>query len=158
MEQTIDVEVQPDVLTETPIDLSPALGGKPGQLIVVVDKPASLLSMFMPGDDYVVQSWVQSTNIGLDATSDMTQMAAWATKLSDGTPLEGVQLQLLPGTVQATTGDGWAGADPAAEHPGQPAGGAAGRGHGHPAARNLHVGHVGVGGEHAVRRGALVCV
>ena len=96
--------MQPDVLTETAIDLSPALGGKPGQLIVVVDKPASLLSMFMPSDDYVVQSWVQSTNIGLDATSDMTQMAAWATRLSDGTPLEGVQLQLLPGTVQATTG------------------------------------------------------
>ncbi len=103
MEQTIDVKAQPDVLTETPIDLSPALGGKPGQLIVVVDKPASLLSMFVPGDDYVVQSWVQATDIGLDATSDMTQLTAWATKLSDGTPLEGVQLQLLPGTVQATT-------------------------------------------------------
>ena len=70
MEETIDVQMQPDVLTETAIDLSPALGGKPGQLIVVVDKPASLLSLFMPNDDYVVQSWVQSTNIGLDAISD----------------------------------------------------------------------------------------
>ena len=36
MEETIDVNMQPDVLTETAIDLSPPLGGKPGQLIVVV--------------------------------------------------------------------------------------------------------------------------
>ena len=61
--------------------------------------------MFMLRDDYVVQSWVQVTNIGLDATADNKQMAAWAIKLTrSGQPLEGVQLQLQPGTVQATTG------------------------------------------------------
>jgi uncharacterized protein YfaS (alpha-2-macroglobulin family) len=105
LEETIEVQVQPDTLTETAIDLSAALGGKPGHLIVVVDKPASLLSLFMPSDDYVVQSWVQATNLGLDAISDNQRMTAWATRLADGQPLSGVQLQLLPGTVQATTGE-----------------------------------------------------
>jgi uncharacterized protein YfaS (alpha-2-macroglobulin family) len=106
LDTTVAVQAQPDVLTETAIDLSPALGGKPGHLIVVVDKPASLLSLFIPQDDYVVQSWVQVTNIGLDAISDNEQMVAWATRLTDGEPLAGVQLQLLPGSTQATTGDG----------------------------------------------------
>ncbi len=109
LETIIDVKAQPDVLTETAIDLSSALGGKYGQLIVVVDKPASLLSLFTPRSDNVVQSWVQVTNIGLDAISDNTQMAAWATRLNDGQPLADVQLQLLPSPVQATTtGDGLA--------------------------------------------------
>lgn len=105
LETTIEVQSQPDVLTETAIDLSAALRGKPGQLIVVVDKPASLLSLFIPQQDTVVQSWVQATNIGLDAITDNQQMVAWATSLRDGAPLAGVQLQLLPGSTQATTGD-----------------------------------------------------
>ncbi|MBK8051663.1 MAG: hypothetical protein IPK16_33990 [Anaerolineales bacterium] len=99
----IDVQGKPDTLTETSIDLSPALGGKPGQLIVVVDKPGSILSLFMPSYDYVVQSWVQSTNIGLDAINDSTQLVAWATRLSDGAPLPETKLELTPSGGQALT-------------------------------------------------------
>jgi len=105
----VDVQSKPDVLTETAIDLSPALGGKPGQLIVLVDKPGSLLSLFLPSNDYVVKSWVQVTNIGLDAIADNAQMIAWATALTDGTPLAGVQLELQPnGPSAATASDGTA--------------------------------------------------
>lgn len=118
MDTVVAVDAQPDVLTETSIDLSPALGGKPGHLIVVVDKPASLLSLFTPQNDYVVKSWVQVTNLGLDAIADNRQMVAWATQLTDGAPLAGVQLELQPNGPQATTaGDGTA----LVELPSQPA-------------------------------------
>jgi uncharacterized protein YfaS (alpha-2-macroglobulin family) len=67
-------------------------------LIVVVDKPLSLLSIFTPDYDYVVQSWVQVTHIGLDAITDPTQMVAWATRPAHGAPLPGVQVALQPGS------------------------------------------------------------
>ncbi len=100
----IQVDAQPDTLTETGIDLSPALDGKYGHLIVIVDKPASLLNLFDQSYDYVVQSWVQVTNIGLDAIVDQSQMTAWATALTDGAPLADVSLALLPTNVQGGTG------------------------------------------------------
>ncbi len=105
----VETGAQPDVMTETNIDLSSALGGAPGHLIVVVDKPASLLSFFAPDYDYVVQSWVQWTHIGLDAITDPTQMVAWATDLRNGAPLPGVQLELQPsGAAAVTDADGLA--------------------------------------------------
>jgi uncharacterized protein YfaS (alpha-2-macroglobulin family) len=103
----IETGAAPDTMTETNIDLSSALGGEPGHLIVVVDKPLSLLSIFTPDYDYVVQSWVQWTHIGLDAITDPTQMVAWATDLRSGAPLPGVQVALQPsGAAGVTDADG----------------------------------------------------
>lgn len=105
----VETGAAPDVMTETNIDLSSAFGGKPGHLIVVVDKPLSLLSIFTPNYDYVVQSWVQWTNIGLDAITDPAQMVAWATDLRNGAPLPGVEVTLQPsGAASLTDADGLA--------------------------------------------------
>ncbi|PKO22061.1 MAG: hypothetical protein CVU38_11370 [Chloroflexi bacterium HGW-Chloroflexi-1] len=106
LSQTISVTGQADELTETAIDLSPALTGGLGQLIVVVEPDVSRLAALFTSRGQrppVVQAWVQATRIGLDAAVDGEQMIAWANALADGAPLAGVKLSLLPAIRSATT-------------------------------------------------------
>ncbi len=104
IDATVDVDADPDTLTETNIDLSSGLSGRYGHLIVVIDTPPSLLGLLFPNrNEPVIQSWVQVTNIGLDAIHDQVEMAAWATALDTGAPLAGVELTLAPGGQRATT-------------------------------------------------------
>lgn len=102
MDETINVNGARDALTETAIDLSDAVEGPYGHLIVVVEPPADLV----PQDDDrrrpVVQKWVQVTNIALDAFADQDEMIVWVTDLRDGAPLADVTIRL--GSAQATTG------------------------------------------------------
>ena len=111
LDDTVDVDGQADTLTETDIDLSAALGGRFGHLIVIVDTPPSLLGLLLPNRyEPVVQSWVQVTQIGIDAIHDATEMAAWTTALASGAPLEGVELTLGAGSdlKAVTDADGMA--------------------------------------------------
>jgi uncharacterized protein YfaS (alpha-2-macroglobulin family) len=88
----IPVVGEPDNLAETGIDLSPALPGGLGQVVLVV-RPAS------PSKERrrdVVQAWVQATRIGLDAFADGETLVAWASDLADGRPLADVELRLGP--------------------------------------------------------------
>ncbi len=103
MNKTIQLEVVADALTEANIDLSPALEGGLGQLIVVIEPEEAGADR----DWYrnFVLAWVQVTKIGLDAFADHTDMVAWATDLKDGTPLAGVTIEANPGKEAATTGD-----------------------------------------------------
>ena len=104
--QTITVKGQADELTETAIDLSPALTDGLGQLIVVVEPDVSVLATLFKSRGQrqpVVQAWVQATRIGLDAAVDGEQMLAWANALTDGAPLAGVELSLQPAIRAATT-------------------------------------------------------
>ncbi|HID52149.1 MAG TPA: hypothetical protein EYP41_08935, partial [Anaerolineae bacterium] len=100
MNELLGSNAVPDALTEIPIDLSGALEGETGHLIIVVE-PAQ-----KRGGDYypIVQTWVQVTQIGLDAFSDYSQMVIWATRLQDGAPLAGVEINLLPNGAAAQTG------------------------------------------------------
>ena len=50
-----------------------------------------------------MQKWVQATQIGLDAFVDGETMIAWANALTDGAPLPGVKLELLPGDRAASS-------------------------------------------------------
>jgi uncharacterized protein YfaS (alpha-2-macroglobulin family) len=79
IDATVDVDAAPDTLTETNIDLTSGLNGRYGHVIVVVDTPPSLLGLIFPNrNEPVIQSWVQVTNIGLDAIHDQVELAAWA--------------------------------------------------------------------------------
>jgi len=104
MDETVRLEAAADALTEANVDLSPALEGDLGQLIVVVE-PAGV--RFSSRDRYrrVVQVWVQATQIGLDAFADHSEMVVWATALQDGAPLSGVTIEAGPGRQVAVTGD-----------------------------------------------------
>jgi uncharacterized protein YfaS (alpha-2-macroglobulin family) len=88
----------PDEMIETPIDLDPALKDGYGQMILRVDP--------LPHrqNDRAVETWVQRTNIGLDAFVDQANLVGWATSLKDGAPLSGVQMRLLPYGVVGTSG------------------------------------------------------
>ncbi|MBC7883354.1 MAG: Ig-like domain-containing protein [Anaerolineae bacterium] len=85
--QTISVSQQ-DILQEIPIDLTPALNKQGfGHVVVIVE---------IEGDAKKrrINTWVQSTNIALGSYSDRQSVLAWATNLSDGKPLSGVNLRM----------------------------------------------------------------
>ncbi|MBK9071278.1 MAG: Ig-like domain-containing protein [Myxococcales bacterium] len=104
-EFAVDVRGDIDQLKETPIDLSRALKGGLGHVIVYAE-PSPWTETY-PAPAAV--AWVQSTKLALDAAVDQDVMSAWVTKLQDGSPVSGVALRLMPSGVAATTGaDGMA--------------------------------------------------
>jgi uncharacterized protein YfaS (alpha-2-macroglobulin family) len=95
------IELKPqNQMTETRIDLTPALKDGLGQVIVVIES-------IMPASDRnhsPLLAWVQSTQIGLDAFVDNHELVGWATSLADGAPLSDVQVKILPSNIEGTTG------------------------------------------------------
>jgi hypothetical protein len=104
MDETIRLETEADALTEVSVDLSPALESGLGQLVVIVEPEGLLLK---ERDRYrsTVQTWVQATQIGLDAFVDHSEMVAWATALKDGAPLAGVAIEDGRGQQMAVSGE-----------------------------------------------------
>jgi hypothetical protein len=91
-----------DEMTETGIDLSPALGaGGLGHAVVLVE-PTTWPNRYKPQ----IHAWVQSTQIGLDAFVDSSELVAWATRLRDGKALAGVKLEIAPFGDRGTSGSG----------------------------------------------------
>ena len=101
LSKTVPVQARPDEMTETSVDLSPALTNGLGQLVLVVD-PAT--PPHEPNARQKVLTWLQSTRIGLGAFAGTRSLTTWATSLADGRPLAGVEVELLPAGVKATTG------------------------------------------------------
>ncbi|MBX7223773.1 MAG: Ig-like domain-containing protein [Blastocatellia bacterium] len=96
----VPIKNQPDELVETRINLNPALNAGLGNVIVAIEPTVN------PYDNwqYPTVVWVQSTKIGLDAFVDGDDLLGWATSLTDGRPLEGVQLTLTTQGATAVTG------------------------------------------------------
>jgi uncharacterized protein YfaS (alpha-2-macroglobulin family) len=95
------LELKPqNEMTETTIDLTPALKDGLGQVIVVIESitPAGR------ANERPLLAWVQSTQIGLDAFVDNDALVGWATSLTAGAPLRDVQMQILPAKIEGTTG------------------------------------------------------
>ena len=101
LDETVTLEAAADTLTETDIDLSDALDGEYGHLIVVVEPVRGLLREDRYRD--IIQTWVQVTQIGLDAFADHGEMVVWATDLQDGAPLSGVAIDGVPATISTVT-------------------------------------------------------
>jgi uncharacterized protein YfaS (alpha-2-macroglobulin family) len=108
-DKIINVQATTDQLIETAIDLSPALDGGYGQVFVKVEpvdrpedrkKPVTVYA----NSPNLVQAWVQSTEIALDAFADKDQLVVWANSLRDGRPLEGVDLSVAAKELKGTTG------------------------------------------------------
>jgi len=105
-DEVVDVQgYEPDTMVETSIDLSPWLKDGKGQLVVWVEpKPQGAKRW----DRVDLIHWVEATDIGLTAWVDHDQLLGWATRLSDGAPLEGVSLTLQgsnAGGPTASTGE-----------------------------------------------------
>ncbi len=97
-----------DTLSQVDISLSEFMqGSTAGQFVVIVEPPKP----FFEDDNakwrrisQTVISWVQVTQIGLDAFTDPSDMLAWATNLKDGSPLVGVNIQPGGGSGGGVTG------------------------------------------------------
>jgi uncharacterized protein YfaS (alpha-2-macroglobulin family) len=103
LDETKRLEIPTDTLSEVGINLSDLMDGDFGHFIVIVKPPRSLFQE----DRYweTVHTWVQVTQIGLDAFVDHSEMVVWSTALQDGAPLAGVTLETGPGGVSKTTGE-----------------------------------------------------
>jgi uncharacterized protein YfaS (alpha-2-macroglobulin family) len=108
---TVDTKADPNVLTETTIDLEAALDGEPGHVIVLIE-PTGRLAELTPNDnDYWSNRpalvWAQSTAIGADVFEDNDELVVWATDLRSGRPLADVAIEFVgSGTTATTNGDG----------------------------------------------------
>jgi alpha-2-macroglobulin len=101
--RSLSISGEADSLTETTIDLNEFLNSGLGHLILVVEAPGGIFSGGRSWRNELLV-WVQATQIGLDAFADPAQLLAWTTNLRDGSPLSGVNVTLLPGNGQATSG------------------------------------------------------
>ncbi|RPJ51658.1 MAG: hypothetical protein EHM21_02180, partial [Chloroflexi bacterium] len=102
--KTINVEAATDELTEVNIDLAQVMDGQFGQFIVIVSPPKNLVKDPQAIHWQTVQSWVQVTQIGLDAFTDHSEMVIWASALKDGAPLGNVTVEAGPTGQKTVTG------------------------------------------------------
>jgi uncharacterized protein YfaS (alpha-2-macroglobulin family) len=102
MDELVRVGGKAEELVETKIDLGKALGrGGLGHVIAIVE-PSPWKERYDPPR---LVTWVQSTRIGLDAAVDATDMKAWVNRLSDGAPMGGVEVTMLPWGTTAKSDD-----------------------------------------------------
>jgi len=90
IDATVRLAPDPDAVTETLLDVGPALPSGLGQVVLVV-RPASGGTETRSQE---IRVWVQATRIGLDAFADDETLVAWASDLADGRPLDNVELRL----------------------------------------------------------------
>jgi alpha-2-macroglobulin len=121
VDRIFHVRAKPDEMVETSIDLSAALKNGPGHAIVIVE-PAGKLAPRAPYDEIsTIQSWVQRTDIGLNAFVDKTDLIAWTTSLKSGAPLKDVELTLVPYSIAGKSNtDGMTRLDLKPQLPGAP--------------------------------------
>ncbi len=101
-DETLRLEVPADTLTAVDIPLSDVMEGDYGQFIVIAKPPKGLFQE----DRYweTVHTWVQVTQIGLDAFADHSELVVWATGLKDGAPLPEVTIQGGSSNLKESTG------------------------------------------------------
>ncbi len=100
--KTIDVKGSPDQMKETVIPLKKGLNKqRHGQLVVQVS------NWPLPEKRYkrqYVLSWVQATDLAVDAFVDHTHLLGWVTRLSNGKPVSGAKLSIQPTGVTGKSG------------------------------------------------------
>jgi uncharacterized protein YfaS (alpha-2-macroglobulin family) len=105
--RVLNLDIPTDTLSQVDINLNPYMGGDFGHFVIIVEPPAGV---FESQDDkwrrfsQTIITWVQITQIGLDAYNDHSEMVAWATDLKDGSPLAGVNIQPSNGSATVLSG------------------------------------------------------
>jgi uncharacterized protein YfaS (alpha-2-macroglobulin family) len=101
-DKNVEVTAEPDVLTETRIDLSPALDQGVGQVVALVQP--TVMSRESRREQ-TIYKWIQATRIGLNALVDQSTLVGWATSLTTGKPLAEVELSIYNSNSKGRTGD-----------------------------------------------------
>ncbi|NDD28485.1 MAG: hypothetical protein EB084_09510, partial [Proteobacteria bacterium] len=99
-DQMVETKGEPDALTETDLDLRPAMSGGLGSVVVLVEPETQPVNHW---ERRYLTAWVLSSRIGLDAVNDSQRMTVSATSLTDGRPLEGVETTLTQSTTRGAT-------------------------------------------------------
>ncbi|MEP7213951.1 MAG: alpha-2-macroglobulin family protein [Acidobacteriota bacterium] len=91
-DKTVNIKSKSDEMVETRLDVSQALNGGFGNVIVDVE-PVVKRDQY---DRSRILTWLQATQIGLDAFVDSSELIGFATDLKTGKPLAGVDLSIHP--------------------------------------------------------------
>ncbi len=91
-DKIVNVANKPDEMVETRIDIGEALDGGYGNVIVDIE-PTIKRDKY---DRTRIFTWLQATQIGLDAFVDNTELVGFATELKTGKPMAGVDLSIYP--------------------------------------------------------------
>ncbi|MCB1025361.1 MAG: hypothetical protein KDB79_13280, partial [Acidobacteria bacterium] len=102
----VSIKDLPDELVETRLDLSAGLKGGFGNVVLDIE-PTVKRDKY---DRTRITTWVQSTQIGLDAFVDSEELVGFATDLRSGKPMADVDLSIYP------NGDKVSAADPIREN------------------------------------------
>lgn len=86
------IAAKPDEMVETRVDVADALDGGVGNVIVDIE-PTVKKDKY---DRTRIFTWLQATQIGLDAFVDNTELVGFVTDLKTGKPLSGVDLSIYP--------------------------------------------------------------
>jgi uncharacterized protein YfaS (alpha-2-macroglobulin family) len=111
IDNKIDIDAEDDTLTETLVDLNKTLGDDGhGQLLLMIGAIPS--PGFSSRDNEIdpvrskIVTWVQSTDIALDGFVSQNELLAWTSALSDGEPLDDVEVSLLGGEANESDASG----------------------------------------------------
>ena len=102
-DETMRLNTADDVLTEVGVKLSDVMDGDSGHFIIIAKPPRGLFQEERYWE--TMQTWVQVTQIGLDAFVDHSEMVVWASALLDGAPLAGVSIESDSGALDIVTGE-----------------------------------------------------
>jgi uncharacterized protein YfaS (alpha-2-macroglobulin family) len=100
-DKIVPIKSTPDELVETRIDLAEALPGGLGNIVLDIE-PTVRKDKY---DRSRIFTWVQATQIGLDAFVDNQELVGFATDLGSGKPLGGVQFSIYPNGTGGTVSD-----------------------------------------------------
>ncbi|HSV85003.1 MAG TPA: alpha-2-macroglobulin family protein [Levilinea sp.] len=100
LDSSLPVEAASDTMAEVGIDLSPYTTEGFGHFVVQVSPPRNLLQQ----NEYwqTINTWVQVTQIGVDAFVDHSEMVVWVNDLKDGAPV--VDASILAGGSRVVGG------------------------------------------------------
>ena len=99
-DKVVSIQSKLDEMVETRIDLTSFLSGGFGNVIVDIE-PTVKKDKY---DRTRIFTWLQSTQIGLDAFVDNTELVGFATDLKTGSPLSGVELSIYPNGKSVVSG------------------------------------------------------
>ena len=91
-DDTVTIASKPDEMVETRVDLSKALNGGYGNVIIDIE-PIVRKDKY---DRTRIFTWAQATQIGLDAFIDNTELVGFATEMKTGKPIAGVEFSIYP--------------------------------------------------------------
>jgi alpha-2-macroglobulin len=101
------LDLPENALSQVDINLSQYMNGDFGHFVMIIEPPTKV---FESEEDkwrrfsQTIITWVQITQIGLDAYNDHSEMVAWATDLKDGSPLDEVRIQPNNGNAALLSG------------------------------------------------------